>query len=143
MEFSPLKDQADYRTGDWVSLKVTTEGTERIGMITEFEDDGFWLRFEDDFDFEDFIGYDQKYLARLVRRPIDVRATYPALADFEKLAVELQDRMAQGFEVLRAEQQSESEIVFHIRLIDSGNEYTQTLRGMKTESGDRFEYVTE
>ncbi|WP_214893834.1 hypothetical protein [Exiguobacterium sp. H66] len=143
MEFSPLKEQADYRTGDWVSLKVSTEGTERIGMITEFEDDGFWLRFEDDFDFEDFIGYDEKYLARLVRRPIDVRATYPVLAGFETLAVELQDRMAQGFEVLSTDQQNETEIVFHIRLIDSGNEYTQTLRGIKTETDDRFEYVTE
>ena len=60
-----------------------------------------------------------------------------------KHLVELQDRMAQGFEVLSADQQNETEIVFHIRLIDSGNEYTQTLRGIKTETDDRFEYVTE
>lgn len=143
MDFSILQDRSDYRTGDWVALKVSPEGTPRTGMITEFEEDGFWIRFEDDFDFEDFIGYHENYLAQLVRRPSDVRTDYPALNGFPKLADELQDRVIQGFEILTEEVKNEQEVTYHIRLVDAGNEYTQTLRGTRDETSDRFEYVTE
>lgn len=143
MDFSMLEDRADYRAGDWVTLKVSTEGTPRTGMITEFEEDGFWIRFEDDFDFEDFIGYKEKYLAKLIRRPSDVRSDYPVLGQFPKLADELQDRVIQGFDILTEEIKNDQEVVYHIRLIDAGNEYTQTLRGLRNETTDQFEYVTE
>ena len=143
MDFSILEDRADYRTGDWLTLKVSTEGTPRTGMITEFEDDGFWIRFEDDFDFEDFIGYKEKYLAQLVRRPSDVKTDYPVLNRFPKLANELQDRVIQGFEILSEQIKNDNEVTYHIRLVDAGNEYTQTLRGLRDDTTDRFEYVTE
>ncbi|OIN66224.1 hypothetical protein BLD48_11740 [Exiguobacterium sp. KRL4] len=143
MDFSILEDRADYRTGDWLTLKVSTEGTPRTGMITEFEDDGFWIRFEDDFDFEDFIGYKEKYLAQLVRRPSDVKTDYPVLSRFTKLANELQDRVSQGFEILSEQIKNDNEVTYHIRLVDAGNEYTQTLRGLRDDTTDRFEYVTE
>ncbi|AFS69733.1 MULTISPECIES: hypothetical protein [Exiguobacterium] len=143
MDFSILEDRADYRTGDWLTLKVSTEGTPRTGMITEFEEDGFWIRFEDDFDFEDFIGYKERYLAQLVRRPSDVKTDYPALNRFPKLANELQDRVIQGFEILSEQIKNDNEVAYHIRLVDAGNEYTQTLRGLRDDTTDQFEYVTE
>ena len=58
MEYVSLTQQGEYQSGDWVSLKIGSDGSTRTGMITEFENDGFWIRFEDDFDYEDFIGYD-------------------------------------------------------------------------------------
>lgn len=141
MEYVSLTQQGEYQSGDWVSLKIGSDGSTRTGMITEFENDGFWIRFEDDFDYEDFIGYDESYWIALVRRPVDVKATYASLAEYPALAAELQDRVIQGFEILE-EEAGESEIRFHIRLLDAGNEYTQTLRGYRDASGDYVEYVT-
>jgi hypothetical protein len=141
MEYVSLTQLGDYQWGDGVSLKIGSEGSTRTGMITEFEGDGFWIRFEDDFDFEDFIGYDESYWIALVLRPVDVKATYASLAVYPALAAELQDRVIQDFEILE-EEAGEGEVRFHIRLVDAGNEYTQTLRGYRDASGDHVEYVT-
>ncbi len=132
MEYVSLTQQGDYQSGDWVSLKIGSEGSTRTGMITEFEGD---------FDYEDFIGYDESYWIALVRRPVDVKAMYASLAVYPALAAELQDRVIQGFEILK-EEAGEEEVRFHIRLLDAGNEYTQTLRGYRDASGDHVEYVT-
>ncbi|MGL6102936.1 MAG: hypothetical protein ACRC00_07220, partial [Exiguobacterium acetylicum] len=126
MEYVSLTQQGEHQSGDWVSLKIGSDGSTRTGMITEFENDGFWIRFEDDFDYEDFIGYDESYWIALVRRPVDVKSTYASLAEYPALAAELQDRVIQGFEILE-EEAGEGEIRFYIRLLDAGNEYTQTL----------------
>ncbi|WP_114570730.1 hypothetical protein [Exiguobacterium flavidum] len=141
MEYTALNERGDYRSGDWISLKTNEAGESRDGMITEFESDGFWMRFEDDWEFEDFIAYTDRYLCALIKRPIDVLANYPALEGYPKLTAELQDRINQGFEIDSSETQEDS-ILFHIRITEAGTPYTQTLRGYYEDEIDRFEYVT-
>jgi len=140
MEYTALNERGDYRSGDWISLKTNETGEPRAGMITEFESDGFWMRFEDDWEFEDFIAYTDRYLCALVKRPIDVLANYPALQSYPQLAAELQDRVNQGFEIDSLEEKEE-EIIFHIRITEAGTPYTQTLRGYIEDGTDRLEYV--
>ena len=79
MTYEPLTPNHAFQVGDRISLKVDEAGEKRDGFITEFEDGGFWIRFDDDIENEDFIDYRDQLLAALLSRPIHVITTHPEL----------------------------------------------------------------
>jgi len=48
MTYELLTADHDLKAGDRISLKVEANGEQRDGFITEFEDAGFWIRFDDE-----------------------------------------------------------------------------------------------
>ncbi|MDL5377497.1 MAG: hypothetical protein WAK79_09945 [Exiguobacterium chiriqhucha] len=140
MTYELLTADHDLKAGDRISLKVEANGEQRDGFITEFEDAGFWIRFDDDIENEDFIDYRDNLLAALISRPIDVAATYPELASYERLTKELQYRVYQGFTVEGVEA-SADQIDVHIKLIEDGQTFTQTLRSSFDQDTEHVRYI--
>ncbi|KDN59621.1 MAG: hypothetical protein LPJ96_03560 [Exiguobacterium sp.] len=140
MTYEPLTPEHDLKVGDRISLKVDSAGESRDGFITEFEDAGFWIRFDDDIENEDFIDYRDSLLVALVSRPIDVVATHPELKPYEQLVTELQYRVYQGFTLEGIERTADG-IDVHISLIEDGQTYTQTLRSSFDGDTEHVRYI--
>lgn len=140
MTYEPLTSDNDLKAGDRVSLKVQADGEQRDGFITEFEEAGFWIRFDDDIENEDFIDYRDQLLVGLISRPVDVVATYPEIRSYEQLTKELQYRVYQGFTVEGIETDAEH-IDVHIKLIEDGQTYTQTLRSSFDQDKEHVRYI--
>ena len=140
MTYEPLTVNHTLKVGDRISLKVEEAGENRDGFITEFEDDGFWIRFDDDIENEDFIDYRDQLLVELISRPIDVAATYPELKPFERMMKELQYRVYQGFTIEGVELTAEGADA-HIQLVEDGQTYTQTLRSSMEEDTEHVRYI--
>jgi len=79
-------------------------------------------------------------LVALISRPIDVAATYPELASYERLTKELQYRVYQGFTVEGVEA-SADQIDVHIKLIEDGQTFTQTLRSSFDQDTEHVRYI--
>lgn len=140
MTYTLLTDTAELKVGDRISLKVEENGENRDGFITEFEKGGFWLRFDDDIENEDFISYADHLLYALVARPLVITETYPELAPHRGLVSELQYRVYQGFTIEGIEQ-DENAATVHIRLLEEGQVYTQTLRSDIGPDGEHVRYI--
>lgn len=140
MMYEPLTANHAFQVGDRISLKVDEAGEKRDGFITEFEDGGFWIRFDDDIENEDFIDYRDQLLAALLSRPIHVITTYPELKPFENMTAELQYRVYQGFTIEKVELTAEGADA-HIQLIEDGQTYTQTLRSSMEDGQEHVRYI--
>lgn len=140
MTYEPLTAEHTLKAGDRISLKVEEAGDKRDGFITEFEEKGFWIRFDDDIENEDFIDFRDHLMVALVSRPIDVATTYPELNAYAKLLKELEYRVYQGFTVEGVESSPEH-IDVHIKLIEDGQVYTQTLRSSIDQNTEHVRYI--
>lgn len=140
MTYEPLTTDHHLQAGDRISLKVDEAGDKRDGFITEFEDKGFWIRFDDDIENEDFIDFRDHLMVSLLSRPIDVATTYPELNAYAKLLKELQYRVYQGFTVEGVEAEA-THIDVHIKLVEDGQVYTQTLRSSIDQDTERVRYI--
>ncbi len=140
MTYEPLTAEHDLKTGDRVSLKVEAAGEQRDGFITEFEDAGFWIRFDDDIENEDFIDYRDHLLVALISRPIVVVAAHPELKPYEQLVSELQYRVYQGFTIEGVERTADG-VDVHIKLLEDGQTYTQTLRSSFDGDTEHVRYI--
>ena len=140
MKYEPLTEKHTLQVGDRISLKVDETGEKRDGFITEFEDGGFWIRFDDDIENEDFIDYRDQLIAALISRPVDVASTYPELTKFEQMVAELQYRVYQGFTIEGVELTADGADV-HIQLVEDGQTYTQTLRSTFEQDSEHVRYI--
>ncbi|EPE62979.1 hypothetical protein L479_00653 [Exiguobacterium sp. S17] len=140
MTYEPLTAEHNLKAGDRISLKVEEAGDKRDGFITEFEERGFWIRFDDDIENEDFIDFRDHLMVALVSRPIDVATTYPELNAYAKLLKELEYRVYQGFTVEGVEAAAEH-IDVHIKLVEDGQVYTQTLRSSIDQDTEHVRYI--
>lgn len=140
MTYEPLTTNHTLQVGDRISLKVEDAGEKRDGFITEFEDGGFWIRFDDDIENEDFIDYRDQLIVALISRPVNVAATYPELKPFEQMLSELQYRVSQGFTIEGVELTADGAVA-HIQLIEDGQTYTQTLRSSIEQDAEHVRYI--
>ncbi|WP_214885126.1 MULTISPECIES: hypothetical protein [unclassified Exiguobacterium] len=140
MTYEPLTTNNTFQVGDRISLKVDEAGEKRDGFITEFEDGGFWIRFDDDIENEDFIDYRDQLLAALESRPMNVITTHPELKPFEQMTTELQYRVYQGFTIEQVKL-TEKGADAHIQLIEDGQTFTQTLRSTMEDDQEHVRYI--
>lgn len=140
MTYEPLKAAHTLKVGDRISLKVDEAGENRDGFITEFEEGGFWIRFDDDIENEDFIDYRDSLFVALLSRPIEVIMAYPELKPYDKLVTELQYRVYQGFTIEGVEMTGAG-VDVHIQLVEEGQTYTQTLRSTTEQDTEHVRYI--
>ena len=140
MTYEPLTTNNTFQVGDRISLNVDEAGEKRDGFFTEFEDGGFWIRFDDDIENEDFIDYRDQLLAALESRPMNVITTHPELKPFEQMTTELQYRVYQGFTIEQVKL-TEKGADAHIQLIEDGQTFTQTLRSTMEDGQEHVRYI--